>query len=155
MNSTDLINVWPAPLIRLLEQQHALVERLVSLARSQGGLIAHRNTDRLMELLAQRQAIIDQFTRSQQELTEMTGRLDQRLAGVGPAQRERIRSLITEIGERLGEIMQRDQEDQASLRGHRDQTRDELHGVGAVRAARSAYHPSPSAPANRFADQKG
>jgi hypothetical protein len=147
---------WPGPLIDLLERQHALVDRLVDLARAQASLIAERKTDRLLDLLAQRQSIIDEFTASQQQMTKMTEGLEGRLKGVAHTHRERIRSLINDIGDRLGEIMQRDQQDQANLRFGRYQTRVVLQGVGAVRAAHSAYAVAPHAVGpSRFADHRG
>jgi hypothetical protein len=146
---------WPQPLIDLLERQRSLVDQLAGLAQSQAALIAERRTERLLELLEQRQSIIDDFTAAQGEMSAMTEHLDERIAGLGTPQRDRIRTLINAIGERLGEVMQRDQEDQAHLRSERDQVHGELQGVGTARAARNAYGPAATPSINRFADRRG
>ena len=149
------VSDWSEPLIDVLERQRSLVDRLADLAQSQAALIAARRTERLLELLEQRQSIIDEFTAAQNEMTVMTERLDERIAGLGAPQRDRVRTLINAISTRLGEIMHRDQEDQAHLRSERDQVHGELQGVGAARAARNAYAPASASAVNRFADRKG
>lgn len=149
---------WPQRLLALLERQHELVDRLVILADSQGTLISEVRTDALLELLAERQAIIDEFTTTQANLAGLTADLERRLADVDPAQRDRIRSLLNRIGERLAAVMRRDEADQELLRASRDGVRGEIAALGTARHARNAYVNSPalaSAGGNRFADRHG
>lgn len=145
---------WPQPLIDLLERQQGLVDKLVRLAESQSSLIAASSTDQLLSLLAERQAVIDEFTASQGELAELTHGLDERLEDVDPGQRDAIKSLIGVIGERLGQVMRRDEADQASLRSNRNQVKQEIASMGAARTARNAYSAGGGV-SNRFADRRG
>jgi hypothetical protein len=144
---------WPQTLIDLLERQYALVDQLDVLARQQADFIEQSATDQLMNLLSQRQGIIDQFTSSQSELSHLTQGMDDRLQQASADQRDRIKSLISEIGDRLAGVMHRDEKDQASLRSNRDSIKQEMSALGAAKQARGAYA-SKSNPA-RFADRRG
>jgi SMC interacting uncharacterized protein involved in chromosome segregation len=145
---------WPQSLIDVLEGQRALVDELSKLASDQAALIADGRTEQLMELLGRRQGVIDKFTASQSHIGDLTRDLDARLQSVNVQQRELIKSLIDGIGERLAEVMKRDEHDQASLRSGRDQVQRDLAALGAGRAARNAYLNSP-ATRSRFADGRG
>jgi hypothetical protein len=145
---------WPQSLIGLLERQRVMVDRLVELAQSQSALIAESSTDRLLELLAERQGVIDEFTASQGTLSSLTQGLDERLENVSAEQRDHIKAVINVIGERLSQVMKRDEQDQAALKSNRQQVRRELTDIGTARTARSAYLTgAPSS--NRFADRRG
>ena len=153
LNITQSSN-WLHALLTLLESQRGIVNELVSLAQAQASLIAEGRTDRLLDLLAKRQAIIDGFTTSQSRLAELTGGMDQRMEGTAPHDRDRIRSLINEIGERLSQVMKRDEEDQKLLRSSRDQVVQEMSKLGTAKQAHGAYRNNVSS-TTRFADQRG
>jgi hypothetical protein len=145
---------WSQSLLEILQRQHAMVDDLVALANSQAALIAEGRTDRLLDLLAKRQLIIDEFTASQSRLGEMTRGLEDRLRDVAAGDRDLIRSLINGIGERLAQVMQRDERDQASLRSGREQIKRELSSMSFSRQARGAYSTVRN-PETRFADHHG
>jgi flagellar biosynthesis/type III secretory pathway chaperone len=145
---------WPKPLIELLEHQQTLVTDLSTLAQQQATLITSGRTEQLMELLGRRQAVIDQFTATQSQLTELTSDLDARLKSVTDTQREHIKTLIAQIGDQLASVMQRDAQDQDSLRSGRDQVQQELAIMGTSRTARAAYGPTNGNPP-RLADRHG
>ena len=145
---------WPERLIGVLERQKAMIDELVALAQAQAGLIAERHTDRLLELLARRQSIIDEFKAAQGEMSHLTHDLDERLAGAAAPVRERIRALLSGIGHSLRDVMRHDQEDQARLRVGRDAVLQEMTSMDAGRHARHAYAPT-SVNGNRFADRRG
>jgi len=149
---------WPADLLDLLLRQQVMVDRLSQLADSQAELIAAARTDELLNVLSQRQALIDEFTASQSELSELTGQLDRRLAQVEPSQREQIQTRLNLIGERLASVMRRDEDDQARLKAGRDAIRTEMTSMGTARQARQAYVTTPATAStsnNRFADRRG
>jgi len=145
---------WTDDLVALLERQQAAVDRLLGLARSQGGLIEKGRSEPLLGLLAQRQRLIDEFTDLQGELSARTGDLNRRLLAVAEADRGRIRGLIDDISAGLGEIMRLDDRDQAALAEARERARTELAAHGAARQARSAYTGLSYTP-SRFADRQG
>jgi hypothetical protein len=142
--TADSQEQWPQPLIDVLVRQRILVDELSGLAQRQAALIADGRAEHLMELLGRRQTVIDQFTASQSLMADLTRDLDARLRTVTSQQRDLIRSLIASIGDRLADIMKRDEHDQAALRSGRDQVRRELTALGAGRAARSAYLAGPA-----------
>lgn len=149
---------WPDALIEVLERQQGLVEQLASLSQAQGSLISERRTDHLLQLLSQRQELIDEFTVCQAQMSAMSQDLDRRMTAAAAPQRERIRTLIASISLRLREVMQRDHDDQAALHGGRDATLAEMTGLDAARVARTAYGPTvPNAAlgGSRFADHRG
>jgi septal ring factor EnvC (AmiA/AmiB activator) len=145
---------WPDEVIALLEQQHALVDRLSDLAARQAQLIEDARTDALLGLLTERQHVIEQFAATQQRIGSLTGDLDARLHGVDDEQGTRIRTLIAEIGDRLARVMKSDEADQQRLEAVRDQVREQRTSVDAQRTARRAYVRRDGA-ANRFADERG
>jgi len=150
---------WSGELIELLERQHALVDELASLAARQAALVERRQTDALLALLGERERIIAQFTRSQEEMARFTDDLDSRLDEVPDGERTMIQALIGRIGDRLGEVMQRDAEDQQTLETARCEVKSELSSLTRSQQARHAYHggmPSGGGTGtNRFADQRG
>ena len=123
------------------------------MAQSQSTLIAQGSTDRLLDLLSQRQIIIDQFTATQTQLGEMTQTLDRHMDRASNPQQEQIKRLMGDIGEQLTQIMRCDERDQAALCTSRDQIKQELSTMGTARQARSAYRPAVQD--TRFADRRG
>jgi hypothetical protein len=65
-----------------------------------------------------------------------------------------MKALIADIGERLTQVMQRDEADQANLRCGRDQVKKELASLATSKQAHGAYRSSDDTRA-RFADQRG
>src|SRR5437773_11314059 len=92
---------WPQTLIDVLERQQALVDQLDHRARQQVQFIQSGATNQLLELLGRRQNVIDEFTASQNQLAGLTQGLEQHLESTSQLQRDRIKALIAEIGERL------------------------------------------------------
>ncbi len=148
--STD----WPDTILDLLQRQHKLVDELSQLADRQADLIRDGHTDALLGLLTQRQTVIERFTATQVDLGRLTGDLDARLRSVDEDVRERIQSLISDIGERLTHVMQRDERDQRTLESARDKKKREIASLDSGRQARYAYL-GPKKTTNRFADTQG
>jgi len=155
MSETQTMTLdWAGSLLRLLEEQEALVNELACLADRQAELIRRAQTDALLSLLTRRQQIIERFAGTQNDLSKLTDDLEARLETVSSAQRQRIQSLIGDIGDRLAQVMQCDEKDQRVLEAARNRTKDELATVDTARQARRAYR-SGGAVDNRFADQRG
>jgi hypothetical protein len=145
---------WETSLLALLERQHELADDLDALAQRQAEHIANSNTDALLRLLADRQTIIEQFTRAQGELTALTGDIETRLRTLPEEKAQRIQHLIADIGQRLSGVMQRDAEDQRTLEKARSAKRDELTALDQSRQARVAYMNRADV-GSRFSDRKG
>ena len=155
LNTSVESQPWFEELLDLLQRQRSMVLELAALADSQAELIAHSRTDGLLDVLAKRQILIDEFNACQAPMAKLTHRLDERLAEVATPDRDKIKSLIGIIGEKLAHIMQRDEHDQDSLRGSRDNIKQELSSLGAARQARSAYVTDTRGSTNRYADRRG
>jgi hypothetical protein len=145
---------WAATLLDLLERQHAMVDDLAGLAARQSALVREGNTEALLGLLSARQRIIERFAAAQDRLNGLTSDIETRLDGVEEPLRTRIRTLIADIGDRLAQVMARDEADQDALGAAREAVRSELATLDASRQARAAYQPA-ATDTNRFADQRG
>jgi hypothetical protein len=130
-------------LIQMLEHQQGLVDRLDRLAEGQIALIDAGASDELLELLDDRQRIMDELAAGQDGLT-----------GVAEGHRDRISRLVDEIGDRLTRIVNRDEQDRARLRTSRDATSREISGLRTARQAQHAYVNARTR-SNRFADRQG
>jgi hypothetical protein len=124
------------------------------LAQTQASLIDAHRTEDLLDVLARRQALIDEFTLSHGQMTQLTQRLDESLQRAHPDQRLRIQALIDEIGESLAKVMSTDHADQQSLSRSKDQMKQELGSMDAAKQARNAYL-GPRQRNPRFADRRG
>ncbi len=145
---------WPGSLIELLLRQEKVVGKLLGLAKYQGQLIESKSTDPLLGLLSQRQKLIDEFTLMQGDLTRLTVGREEQLRDLDSQTRERIQSLIDEIGITLNRVMSKDDEDRKTLEGIRGQVQEELAATGVAQKARSAYRGT-SLAESQFADQQG
>ncbi len=148
------IDIWPDRLLNMLKQQDLLLGRLSELAQRQGDLIRDGKNDELLQLLSERQQIIDRFLVMQQDMSGLTGNLERRLETIDATRRDEIRRLISHIGQRLDDVMQRDERDRHNLESNRDQSKQELAGLGNAGRARQAYLGASSGQA-RFADRQG
>ena len=145
-------------LIRVLTEQQELVDRLDQLAGRQAALIQSGECDALLDLLAQRQRIMDRFLAGQDGATELNRKVRDAAnwdkGNIDAATRRRISSLIDDISSSLGRIVGRDEEDKALLRTNRDRTGEELTGLRTARQAQRAYV-TPRRRTPRFADRQG
>jgi hypothetical protein len=140
-------------MIQLLQHQQELVGRLDRLADTQMALIDSGAADALLELLADRQKIVDELAAGQDAMTGLSKALHE--AGDVPAGvRERITELVDDIADQLSRIVNRDEQDRARLRTARDRTSDELGGLRTARQAQHAYVQVKTRN-NRFADRRG
>ena len=140
-------------LIGMLERQQELVDRLDRLAEGQIALIDAGASDELLELLGDRQRIMDELAAGQ---GGMTGLAEVLRSGddVAEGQRDRISRLVDEIGDRLSRIVNRDEQDRARLRTNRERTAREISGLRTARQAQHAYVNARTR-SNRFADRQG
>jgi len=142
--------------IQSLERQVALCESLASLTPQQSRLIAARDGDGLVALLAKRQSMIDGIAQEQQNtgsIVEVVLRGD----AVAPAARARVERLISQIQNSLAVIAASDTRDEAEVRARLNDISSELTSSSTAKTARQAYGigraDRTSSP--RFTDRKG
>lgn len=116
-------------LIEMLQRQRGLIVRLGELARRQSGLIDAGRSVALLDVLTQRQQIIDQFVASQEDLTRLSELVRTSSEEAVQMRRAQIRALTDDIAAGLSEVMQLDSTDQQRLEACRHKTRDELAGI--------------------------
>ncbi len=139
----------------LLREQRDLYLRLKALSSRQSELIAGSDTQALLELLNDRQAIVNQLS----ELSERIGCQPEQLASIASdlpeSERELVRSLLKEMEELLQAIITRDDDDRRELSNLFEQKGRQISQVNRMGPALHAYRTTPSSTPPRFTDSKG
>ncbi len=147
--------VWGPRLERILDRQRDLFMRLDELSRSQRALIDDEQTDRLLELLARRQSLIDDIERTNEELSPFAGSWD-RLATLLPEPRRRtLRDRFEEVSRLVETIAARDESDRALLAQRKQMVGEELRTMSRSRGAIAAYTRSGGPVDPVFKDEQG
>jgi hypothetical protein len=140
-------------LIEMLLHQKELVGRLDKLALGQMELIDAGESDALLDLLGDRQRIVDELTASQDSVVGLSRSLHGR-DDIGTGIRDRITELVDDISDQLLRVVNRDEQDRARLRTARERAADGLTQVRTAKRARQAYV-NDQTRNNRFADRRG
>ena len=149
-------NTWIEDLIRLLEQQEAVVRELSEMAPEQASCIQVGDVDRLLVILGRRQQLVEQMLPAQTALASLTRDLDTRLARVDDARRQRARALMDSVDRCLQIVLEGDESDRSRLAEQRDAARTGLEELDAGRRARHGYQSTaPIESTNRYADARG
>ena len=155
-NQSHSAEAWAAELIELLRQQRTLVNELVARATQQEAMIKEGRTDAIIGLLSQRQELIDSFSTTQEDFTPLLLHLDERLDGATSDEKLQIKGLVEEIGELLGIVMRRDEEDRDRLEVSSHRVQQEMKELSESREAHEAYrNTGHEDDKQRFADQCG
>lgn len=137
-----------------LDRQQSLADQLAGLAEQQHAMIEAERTDDLLDLLARRQQVVNEFLTAQDQFAELTADLDQRIESLGGEQRQSVRQRIDQIGRQLASVLQSDEHDQQRLETARGQVVRAVEKIGATRQVNNAYR-VPTGSATRFTDHKG
>ncbi len=142
------------PLLALLQEQRSVYLNLGALSQRQSDLIASGDTNGLLELLVQRQQVIERlaeinvrFEPYKRSWADFWEPLD------GPT-RARLQGLIREVQTLVDQIMAQDDKDYAALAQCRDQVAQDAKRLNRGSAVNRAYGSTPSAEA-RYADHQG
>lgn len=140
--------------IALLDEQIARFADLEALAAEQSEAILAGDTDRLLRVLARRQALIEHVTQLSVRVRPLLGTgFD--MPGVRcDTQRGRIREQLASLDQVIARIAERDDRDRAEL----EQRRGEVAGqIGAMASGKRAVHAYGGKPSNgaRFQDRRG
>jgi polyribonucleotide nucleotidyltransferase len=126
-------------LMGLLDRQRQLYRHLQSLVERQAELVSAGNPDGLLQVLAQRQALLEDVKRTNDSLLPFRQRWDAVCQMLDEQQRAQVTEAIDEINERLQTMMQRDQRDTEMLRLRCRRIGHQLQTARAQRAAVQAY----------------
>ncbi|MEX2213089.1 MAG: flagellar export chaperone FlgN [Phycisphaeraceae bacterium] len=154
-----------ASLIKTLQQQVMLYERLEGLAVHQQRFIAAGEGESLLDLLAHRQRLIEEIQDVQRVLDADASRWPQLNESLSEYERETIVAAAQRIGELNAQIIAQDEIDRAALSDVRGRFSDELRKLKQGGAAAKAYDsasgatnprsPLTAAKQGRFTDQQG
>jgi flagellar biosynthesis/type III secretory pathway chaperone len=147
--------VWAPRLLRILDRQHGLYQRLEGLSRAQGEHIRAERTDSLLEVLGQRQTLIDELGALNEEIAPFVQKWDQ----IAPLLPERHRAVLRErfasVAALVDEIATRDEADRRTLESKRSEIEGLLRDVPQARGAIAAYGRSAAPGAAVFQDRRG
>lgn len=136
-----------------LSEQLGLLGQLDALGQRQSRLIDEDDPDRLLEVLAERQAVIDRMEGCARRLEPLQKRWDGSARWADPAARDRIRRRLESIAGLIEAIDRRDAHDRERLEARRRQIAAELSELERSRRAAGAYQP-PNRPGARFKDEE-
>lgn len=126
-------------LLGLLERQRRLYRSLQALADRQAQLVSAGNPDGLLQVLAQRQGVLEEVKKTNDALLPFRQRWDGICQMLDEEQRTAVSAAINEINDHLQAIMQRDQKDSEMLQVRCRQVGQELQGARLGRNALKAY----------------
>jgi hypothetical protein len=144
---------WPA-LQGALTRQRELAEQLAELSVQQSALVAQRDVEQVLALLAQREPVVRAMVAINAELEPFTPHMPKVLAALGAEQRSELESLIAQIDEAVEVVRERDRADHAQLETMRTVIATELAEIHASKGAVSAYAGQASN-APKFQDRQG
>lgn len=145
---------------RLIRAQRDLYRQLHDLATQQRQALENGSTQAVLGVLARRQGVIDELTEVAGKVSAAGARWSELADELPDDERADLRSTVDEVKRLAEEVMHRDAEDEATLRGMRREAGGELRTFHASRSAASAYQQgrvqqasAPSAAPSRFADR--
>ncbi len=148
--------LWAPRLARVLDRQRDLYLRLDALSRTQADAIHAEDTDGLLSILAQRQALIDDIAALNEDLAPFVDRWDDLAPRLSPEQRAPLRARFDEVAQLVKEIADRDDADRRVLESRRAVVAAELNSLSSARGAVRAYAGADrGAPSPRYQDRTG
>lgn len=140
----------------LLAEQQGLFVRLDGLSERQAGLIREDRTDQLLDVLAERQVVVDEISRISTQLEPWRGNWSEFVRTLGEDVRKRVRERIDAVAALAQRIAERDERDRKMLESRKDAVAGELGQVDRGRSAMSAYGGSAARGSNspRFQDRE-
>lgn len=149
-------SVWtPERALRALEEQRALCEKLDQLSLAQRTLIEGGRADALVELLTQRQVVIDRLDALSRHVEPLREGREGALSSLAAADRARVDELLEFVAASTERVRSRDDQDRAALERQRADVTRELVGMARSRGAMAAYGtPGPPA-APTYHDRQG
>lgn len=142
-----------AEVIELLQAQVALYEKLKELAERQRLLISHGQSEALLEILAERQRLVDGLSEINRTMSSVRKDWESIKSRMTQQQRTEAETLVQQVGESLQEIMASDEADSRALNSRRDQVGQSLATLRTKEMAASAYGHANDG--NRYLDQDG
>jgi hypothetical protein len=154
MNETNPTYDYPH-LIELLEKQQKLYRSLRTLADRQRTLVIQDDSRPLLELLAERQKLVDELVGVSARLAAYRRDWTSVFKGLDEASRKRVTDLLEEANNALGSILQNDSKDTATLTTKRQEVGDRLATVRSGSRVSAAYAAAGAGNRTSMTDAKG
>lgn len=145
---------WMPRLRRLLTEQEVLYGSLERLAESQSSLIQGGDAPGLLAVLAERQTVLTELQRSNDEMEPFRARWSDLMARLPDGERQALADRVETIAHRIERITERDEADREALCARRVEVADRLSEVTRSKSAVSAYG-RPRAATPRYQDREG
>jgi len=125
--------------VALLTEQRDLYRQLARLAEQQRGLITGDHPERLLDVLAERQRLIDRLTATGRELKPHQMNWRQVREQLPAPQAREIDALVAEVNTLLSDILKQDEADTALLSARKSETARAMGTLQVSRRAGTAY----------------
>lgn len=140
--------------VTLLTLQRDLYSRLRGLSEQQRNLIETDRPEVLLQILTERQSIVNRLARLNEQLAPMRRTWDVTFAALPPETRSEVTGLLAEINTLLRSILTSDESDTAMLAARKHAIGSELQAIESRRSVAGAYSRS-AGPASTSADLSG
>jgi hypothetical protein len=143
-----------AALESLLEQQEALFTKLDELSGSQARLIEGDHTDRLLDVLAARQVVVEEIAVITRRLDPWRSRWSDFVALLDEHQRDRVRQRVDSVAALAQRIAERDEKDRELMEARKESIATTIGQVHRGRGAMAAYGGQRPGDGPRFQDRE-
>jgi hypothetical protein len=126
-------------IITALEQQLACYEKLAKLAESQHDHVLDGSTDALLNLLQNRQAVLDELSRLERVVAPVRKEWSSFTASLAPDQRMHAEAIMLRARQLLEEITRSDQDDVMLLQQRKLNVGRQINQASATRQVNRAY----------------
>jgi hypothetical protein len=126
-------------LLTLLTEQCALYQRLTGLSEQQGVLIAGNQPEQLLEVLGQRQQVIDRLGRLAERMRPYQRDWPAVRARLSEADGARVDEMLARANACLASILEKDKADAELLARRKGETAVQMTQLKSTRAAGAAY----------------
>lgn len=145
---------WAPRLRRALGTLRSAQVELEDLLPRQAGLIETGDAEGLLQLLGERQAVIERLQKAGDGFEPFRSRWDELMTALGDRERDEMQTSLREVTDSMARLAERDAADRARLEELRRSIVEELSGVQRGRSAVAAYGGGgPNGP--RFQDRAG
>jgi hypothetical protein len=141
-------------LVERIEAHALLFEKLHSLSQQQSGLIDCEDTDRLLGVLGERQAVIDELEKSRRALEPLRSQWEASLSRMESGWRADVAARLEAITQLAGAISRRDEHDRERLSTARGKVVSELASLSVARRASGAYGGTSGKPGAKYQDRE-
>lgn len=126
-------------LIGLLEEHRALCGMLDAISQRQGQIVAHGEAGAILAILAERESVIDELSRSNARIEPLRRVWDSVSSAVSAEHRDDVAERIEALAGLIGAVADRDTQDRQALELRRDAVVSELRSLETQRRAAGMY----------------